>query len=155
VSPTTGERLGPAIHEKTTGTDGYWGPFTAKSDAYYEFVITAPGYAVTHVYWPPFPRSSAFLHFEPGSLSKEDRRAGSVIALYRNNGELAHGHGKTSIDGAPAPGLEDGVPGMRMTTQRLPNSAPRAVPVVLNGEHLTVRSWPVGDNNLVIASFHY
>jgi hypothetical protein len=31
----------------------------------------------------------------------------------------------------------------------------RAVPVVLNGKHLTVRNWPVADNHVVIARLNY
>src|SRR5882672_1282930 len=39
VSPQTGERLGAAAHERVVGADGQWGPFTAKHNAYYEFVV--------------------------------------------------------------------------------------------------------------------
>jgi len=58
VDVKTGERLGPAVHHQVTGAGGRWGPFTASPSAHYEFVISAPGYATTHIYRSPFPRSS-------------------------------------------------------------------------------------------------
>jgi len=51
VDPATGQRRGEAVHTKTTGPDGLWGPLIAKADAYYEFV-----YGGIHIYRTPFPR---------------------------------------------------------------------------------------------------
>ena len=40
VDAKTGERKSAvAMHRKTTGEDGVWGPFVGRSDAYYEFVL--------------------------------------------------------------------------------------------------------------------
>ncbi len=73
----TGERLGPAVHTKTIGADGRWGPFVADPAARYEFVIAAPGYATTHVYRSPFPRSSSIVSLHPERLAEADRDAKS------------------------------------------------------------------------------
>ena len=46
VDAKTGERRGslPA-YRKTTAADGWWGPFTARADTFYEFVLRMPGAA--------------------------------------------------------------------------------------------------------------
>ena len=44
---------------------GRWGPFDAQRGTPYEFVVAAPGYATTHIYRSPFPRSSACVHMRP------------------------------------------------------------------------------------------
>lgn len=75
VAPQSGERLGSAVHAKTVGGDGQWGPFAAKPDTRYEFVIQAGGYPITHVYRSPFPRSSNQVHFRPGRNRRIHRRA--------------------------------------------------------------------------------
>ena len=68
----TGERLGVAsVHRKTIGADGRWGPFRADGQARYEFVIAAPGYATTHVYRSPFPRSSSIVSLHPERLAEQ------------------------------------------------------------------------------------
>ena len=50
---------GPPRTARPIGADGRWGPFVADGAARYEFVIAAPGYATTHIYRSPFPRSSS------------------------------------------------------------------------------------------------
>ena len=54
----TGARSGGPVHATTVGADGKWGPFRAQKDTGYEFEITAPGYATTHLYRSAFARSS-------------------------------------------------------------------------------------------------
>jgi pimeloyl-ACP methyl ester carboxylesterase len=155
VSSTTGERLGAAVHQKTTGADGVWGPFGAKPDAYYEFVMSCQGYPVNHIYWAPFPRSSSVLHLRPRALHDDDRTVGSAVVLFDNNGSMALGHGTALIDGAPAPGLKAMPLAHWGATLRLAPGELRAVPVVLNAVRLTVRNWPVADNHVVIARPNY
>ncbi len=43
------------------GEDGYWGPFKAKSDEYYEFVIVRGGNQNHHFYYEPFIRTDHFI----------------------------------------------------------------------------------------------
>lgn len=61
----TGERRGAAAHVQVIGADGRRGPFAAQRGVPYEFVLAAPGYATTHIYRSPFPRSSSVLNLRP------------------------------------------------------------------------------------------
>lgn len=155
VNPLTGERLGAAAHSKTTGADGAWGPFEAKSDAWYEFVIAAPGQAITHIYRSPFPRGSNVLHLRPARMGKGDEAAGSVITITRPRGYFGHGRDLFTIDGKTPGGVNEGVPGTSTGKLVLPAGAPRAVPVRFNLESFAVRSWPASENRLVIGEFTY
>src|SRR5258708_2980540 len=156
VSPQTGERLGPAAHEKVVGADGQWGPFAAKRGAYYEFVIRAEGFATTHIYRSPFPRSSDVVHMRPVRLSEADRIPGSSIAMSRPRGYFGVGRDRMSLDGiSPPPGLSPGVPGLSISRIRLSDSDARSVAAEFNGERIVARSWPAQDNHAVIAEFHY
>jgi triacylglycerol lipase len=154
VSQATGERLSPAVHEKTTGADGVWGPFRAKSDAFHEFVVSCSGYPVNNIYCPPFPRSCSVVHIRPRALADEDRKAGSVIILTIESGNFALDHGSTLIDGAPTPDLKPMPRTSEESTLRLAPGSPRAVPVVRNDDHFAVRNWQIADNHLVIARLH-
>src|SRR6185369_5326595 len=71
----TGERRGAAVYSKTIGQDGMWGPFTAQPDTRYEFVINAPGYATTHIYRSPFPRSSSIVNLRAERIAEADKNA--------------------------------------------------------------------------------
>jgi hypothetical protein len=155
VNAATGERQGAAVHEHTTGADGLWGPFTAKPDAYYEWAIAAEGYPTTHVYRTPFPRSSRFVHYRLAPLDKKLEGAGSAVTMVRPQGYLGHGRDTFTIDGVVPDGVNPGVPGTASATKTYPAGPSRAVPVVLNGEHMTVRTFPLSEGNVVIAEFHY
>ena len=156
VAPETGERLGPPAHAKTVGTDGQWGPFRAKPGAYYEFVIRAEGFAVTHLYRSPFPRGSSIVHMRPARLSDADRSAGgSLVAMSRPRGYFGVGRDRMSLDGlSPPPGVHPGIPGVSLSRTRVAGDA-RAVVAELNAERIVVRSWPVQENHAVIAEFQY
>ncbi len=154
TDPATGQRRG-LVHSKTTGSDGLWGPFTAKPDATYEFVVSAPGEAITHIYRTPFPRSSNLVHLRPGRLSDADKAAGSSITLTRPRGYFGHGRDVFTIDGAVAPGVSEGVPALSTGTLRLPAAAPRTVLVRGNEENFAVQSWPTAENRIVFAEMHY
>lgn len=156
TSPTTGERTGPAAHARTVGTDGQWGPFNARPGAYYEFVIRADGFATTHIYRSPFPRSSAIVHMRPARLTAADKDAGSVVAMTRPRGYFSVGRDKMSLDGiSPPPGIPPGVAGLATSTVRLKEPAVRSVAAEFNGERIVVRSWPAKENRVVFAEFHY
>jgi hypothetical protein len=154
TSPQTGARLGGAVHAKTVGTDGQWGPFRAKPDASYEFVIRADGFAVTHIYRSPFPRSSSFVHLRPARIADADKAAGSVITMSRPRGYFGPGRDRMSLDGKNPPGLPPGVPGLASAKLKLDESAVRAVVAVFNDEKIVVRSWPLKENRVVFAEFH-
>jgi len=54
-----------------------------------------------------------------------------------------------------APGVNEGVPGASSSKVLLPPGPPRAVPVRFNLESFAVQSWPVAEQHLVVAEFHY
>ncbi|WP_046868577.1 alpha/beta fold hydrolase [Microvirga massiliensis] len=157
VSPDTGERLGGAAHRRVTGADGRWGPFEADPAAYHEFVLAAPGYPVEHIYRPPFPRSSTVLRLRPRGFAQDsDAQApGAVITVVRCNGNLARDRDNVLVDGQVPSGLPGSPPQRNETTLRLDAQDRRPVPVAVNGEHLTVQTWPARDNHVVVAEVHY
>ena len=152
----TGERLGKAVHAKTAGADGQWGPFNAKPDASYEFVVSAEGFAVAHIYRPPFPRSSSLIHLRPARVAEADKDAGSVITMTRPRGYFGVGRDSMSLDGvSPPPGLSAGVAGVASTKLKLNETAVRSVTATFNNERIVARSWPLKENRVVFAEFHY
>ncbi|MBE0613953.1 MAG: alpha/beta fold hydrolase [Burkholderiales bacterium] len=155
VSGTTGARAGGAVHAKTTGSDGLWGPFRAKQGAYYEFVITASGHAITHIYRSPFPRSSDIVHLRPADFAKGEAGAGSVVVMTRPRGYFGHGRDTFLLDGKVPAGINKGVPGTSTGKLLLPEGPMQAVSARFNEETITVQSWPAKDRHIAIAEFHY
>ena len=155
VSVTTGARLGAAAHAKVTGADGLWGPFRAKSNAYYEFVIQVQVHAITHVYRSPFPRSSDIVHLRPANPAKGEEAAGSVVMINRPRGYFGHGRDIFLLDGKVPPGINQGVPGVSSGKLLLPDGSLRPVPARFNDEAMTLQNWPAKDNHIVIGEFHY
>lgn len=151
----TGERIGPARWRKTVGPDGRWGPFAADAAACYEFVVSAPGYAVTHVYRSPFVRSSALVHLRAARAVSATDAAGSVVVFRRPRGYFGWPRDRLSLDGqSPPPGVAAGVAGVaesRITLAALPQ---RAVVAEFNGERIVGRNWPASDNHVVQFELH-
>jgi len=156
VDPASGVRRGdePA-HRKTIGTDGRWGPIRGRPDAYYEFVVTAEGYPTTHIYRTQFPRSSRYVHLRPRPLADKERGTGALVTLTRPRGYLGHGRDTFLLDGKVPAGVNEGVPGMSEATQRFEPGPSRGVPVVLNAESMTVRTYPLEEGHVTVAEFHY
>jgi pimeloyl-ACP methyl ester carboxylesterase len=151
----TGERQGAAVWRKTVGADGRWGPFRADGRASYEFVISATGYAITHVYRQPFPRSSAIVNLRAERLLEADKSAGSVLTLTRPRGYFGLPRDRVVFDGQdPAPGLPRGVAGLSVSKIKLPPGPLRAVVGQFNGERLVARNWPAADNRVVLLELH-
>ena len=155
VDSSSGRRLGEPVHQRTTGEDGTWGPFTAKPTAYYEFVVTASGYPITHIYRTPFPRSSPYIHLRLKPLGDRDKVSGSLVTLTRPRGYLGHGRDTFLIDGKVPSGVNEGVPGTSEGKQRFEPGPLRPIRVELNKESLTVLIYPVDAGHIVIAEFHY
>lgn len=155
VDPSSGQRLGEAVHRRTTSTDGAWGPFTAKPEAYYEFVISVSGYPITHIYRTPFPRSSVYIHLRLRPLDEREKGTGSVVILTRPRGYLGHGRDTFLIDGKVPDGVNEGVPGTSEARRRFEPGPPRSIRVTLNKETITVLTSPVDSGHIEIAEFHY
>lgn len=155
VNRGSGSRRGGPVHEKATAADGLWGPFTAQPGAYYEFVVTTPGHAVTHIYRSPFPRSSALVHLRPADLAKADASAGSVVSITRPRGYFGHGRDVFTLDGKVPAGISEGVPAASAGKLLLPAGPLRAVPARFNDESIAVQNWPAREGHIVFAEFHY
>ncbi len=147
----TGARLGPALHRKTIGADGAWGPFSADALARYEVVVTAPGYATTHIYRSPFPRSSGIVNLRAERLADADKGAASVVTLTRPRGYFGVPRDQASLDGqSPLPGVPPGTAGVSASKLKLTEGVGRAVVGEFNGERIVGRAWPAANNEVVL-----
>lgn len=147
----TGERLGPALHRKTIGSDGHWGPFNADGTARYEFVIGAPGYATTHIYRSPFPRSSNIVSLRAEHLVDADKDALSVVTLTRPRGYFGVPRDRITLDGiTPPAGIPSGVAGVSSAKVKVTDMAGRAVVAEFNGERIVGRAWPTAESHVVL-----
>ena len=149
-----GERRVAAVHRKTTATDGQWGPFTASFDAAYEFVISAEGYATTHLYRSPFPRSSNVIHLRPARVAGADRNAVAVVTMTRPRGYFGLGRDAMSLDGKPLAGIVAGVAGGSTAKVSLNDGSGRAVIAEFNGTRIAARAWPVAGNHVTLIELH-
>lgn len=150
TDPATGGRRGAPAHTQGIGSDGSWGPFTAQPGTPYEFVISAPGYATTHIYRSPFPRSSAYVNMRPQRVTAEaDRSAASLVILDRPRGYFDPGRDRMVFDGQnPPPGA---LPGAGVSSSRIrPALPPRAVAAEFNGERIVGRNWPMAEGHVSV-----
>ena len=153
---TTGARLGPAVHRKTIGGDGRWGPFVADGAARYEFVIAAPGYATTHVYRSPFPRSSSLVSLRPERLADADRDAKSLVTLTRPRGYFGVPRDRVALDGiSPPAGIPSGVAGVSTARVKVNDASERAIVGEFNDERIVGRTWQAADNHVVVLELTY
>ena len=155
TNPASGERTGAAAHRKTVGADGMWGPFAADGKAAYEFVITMPGYATTHIYRSPFARSSAIVNLRAERLADADKDAKSVVTMTRPRGYFGVPRDAISMDGtSPPTGVPPGVAGVASAKVKLSDGAGRAVVGEFNGERIVGRAWPATENHVVFLELH-
>ncbi len=151
----TGERIGPARWRKTVAADGRWGPFATDAGSRHEFIVTAPGYAVTHLYRSPFARSSALVHLRAARPVSATDAAGSLVVLRRPRGYFGWPRDRISLDGqSPPPGVPAGVAGVAESRLTLPALPQRAVVADFNGERIVGRNWPASDNHVVQLELH-
>jgi triacylglycerol lipase len=146
----TGERLGQALHRKTIGADGRWGPFVTDAQARHEFVIAAPGYATTHLYRSPFPRSSNIVGLRAERIVDADKSAGAIVTLTRPRGYFGLPRDQISLDGKAPPGVPQGVAGVASAKLKLLDATGRAIEGVFNGERIVGRAWPAANNELSV-----
>ena len=148
---TSGERITPALHTRTIGADGRWGPFVTDPSARHEFVITAPGYAIRHVYRSPFPRSSQIVNLRPERLAEADRAAGAVVTMSRPSGYFGVPRDRIVLDGtSPPAGIPPGVAGLSETRLRIADARARPIIGEFNDEWVTGRTWPAAGNHLTL-----
>jgi pimeloyl-ACP methyl ester carboxylesterase len=155
VDPATGARRGPAVHTQTVGADGRWGPFAAANDQPYEFVVTAPGYATTHVYRGPFPRSSDIVHIRPERWADADKNTQALVILSRPRGYFGVPRDHIVFDGiTPPPGVPAGVAGVATSKLKLNSAEGRPVAAEFDSgvihQRLVGRTWPAAENHIVV-----
>ena len=156
TNAAAGERLGTALHRKTIGADGRWGPFAADAQARYEFVIAAPGYATTHIYRSPFPRSSNIVGLRAERIADADKSAASIVTLTRPRGYFGLPRDQISLDGqSPAPGIPPGTAGVSVSKVKPADAASRAVIGQFNGERIVGHTWPAANNELSVLELTY
>jgi triacylglycerol lipase len=161
VDPATGARTGSAAHSKTVGADGLWGPFTAKAATPYEFAISAPGYATTHIYRSPFPRSSDIVHLRTERIADADKGAGAIVTFTRPRGYLDPVRDRMSLDGqATLPGVppnSGGTGGAGVASAKIKAAAGPARPVAgeFNGEKVVGQTWPAAQGHVTTLELHY
>ncbi len=156
TNPQTGERLGPAVHRQTIGTAGRWGPFAADAAASYEFVVSAPGYATSHVYRSPFPRSSELVHLRAARIAEADRRAGAIVEFSRPAGYFGLPRNTITLDGKnPPDGIAPGVAGVSSVKITPTDASPRPVVASFDGERIVGRTWPAANNESTAIELSY
>ena len=143
VNAATGERQGAEVHQKTVGIDGLWGPFVANPSTHYEFVVSAPGYATTHIYRSPFPRSSGIVHFKAERVAPADLTAKALVTFSRPRGYFDPQRDTASFDGKSSlPGVPPGA-GVASSKLKLDSDTPRSIAAEFNGERIVGRVWPM------------
>ena len=155
TDPATGERRGAAVYSQTVGADGLWGPFAAQPGTPFEFVIAAPGYATTHIYRSPFPRSSRIVNLRPERIIDADKDAAAILTMTRPRGYLDPMRDKMAFDGqSPPPGA---VPGAGVASSKIKLTTAQSRPVVaeFNGERVTGRVWPAADGHVALLELTY
>jgi hypothetical protein len=125
----------------------------AQHDTPYEFVVSAPGYATTHVYRSPFPRSSNIVNLRPERIAAADRGAPSLVLFTRPRGYFDPARDRMAFDGqSPPPGV---LPGAGVSTSRLKPAGPqRTVVGEFSGERVVGRTWP-GDDQVSVLELTY
>lgn len=149
IDPSTGARRGSPALAQVIGNDGLWGPLVARHDTPYEFVVSAPGYATTHIYRSPFPRSSTIVNLHPERIAAADRGAPSLVLFTRPRGYFDPARDRMAFDGqSPPPGA---LPGAGVATSRIKPTGPqRTVVGEFNGERVVGRTWPGTDQVSVL-----
>ena len=148
------QRTGAAVWSGTVDKDGRWGPLAGSADQAYEFVIEAAGYATTHIYRSPFPRSSPVVHLRPERLAAADKTAagvGSVVIFSRPRGYFDLSRDTLSLDENPTPpGLPATGAGLSVSKLMLTRGDIRSIRAAFNGEKLAGRTWPAAENRVVL-----
>lgn len=154
LNAATGERRGAALQDRTVGGDGRWGPVRISPATALEFVISAEGFATTHLYRSPFPRSSDIVNLRPRRLTDADRAAGSIVLMDRPRGYFDLQRYRMHLDGKPLVGVTYGVAGISSARVNLPAAPQRAVVAQFERERIVARNWPAAANHVTIAELN-
>lgn len=153
TDPATGARIGGPLLRKTVAANGLWGPLTTRPGQPHEFVISAPGYATTHIYRSGFPRSSELIHLRAERIADADKTAESIVTMTRPRGYLDPARDKMLLDGAPPVGVPAGA-GVASAKVK-PTGGQRPISAEFNGERVTGQTWPAAGGHVVYLEFTY
>ncbi|RLJ39156.1 alpha/beta fold hydrolase [Acidovorax sp. 106] len=148
TDPATGARTGTALLKKAVGADGIWGPLTTQPGVPHEFVISALGYATTHIYRSSLPRSSDLIHLRPERIADADKTADSIVTLTRPRGYLDPARDKMLLDGAAPVGVPAGA-GVASAKIK-PSGGQRPIAAEFNGERVVGQTWPAAQGHVVL-----
>ena len=149
TNPATGQRLGPERHAQVTAADGQWGPFEGDSEVSYEIELAVRGYPVTHIYRPPFLRSSEHVHLRPYLPTPADPQQGALVVVTRPRGFFDFGRDRIVIGSQDIAG-EPGVPHENSLRVALPQGPTTTLAVEYNGESRAGRTWPIAERHVSI-----
>jgi triacylglycerol lipase len=159
LDPVSGQRRGTPLADRSVGADGRWGPVVTDSRTPLEFVIGAEGYAITHIFRSPFPRSSAIVHLRPERLTDADKGGIAVLNLTRPRGYFGLPRDHIVLDGNdPPPGIPSGVAGVAAAKVKTADANRRAVAEYTSGmlaERIVGWAWPARDNHVNVFELHY
>ena len=151
LSRETGEREGGPAYSKKTGPDGIWGPATFESIYPLEFVVTAPGAPITHIYRSPLKRSFAQLNLRPAAaVAKEDADAAAIVRMDRPRGYFGLPRDIVLLDGKEPADIPQGVPATWHATLKLAAMEDRPIVAEFNEERVVARAWPAKDGHVTI-----
>ncbi len=154
----TGERRGAALVDQTIGADGRWGPLRTDSRTPLEFVLAAPGFAISHTYRAPFLRSSDIVHLRPErAIADADKGAAAIVSFNRPRAYFGLPRDVVLLNGEPAPGIPPGVAGVA-TSKRKFTAAGQAVTGEFRSgivnERITGRTWPAAERRVTVLELH-
>ena len=152
VDPETARRLGPELHERITPPDGMWGPIEANSETHYEFELTIRGYPTTHIYRPPFPRSSEHINLRPYLPAQADPKAGALIVITRPRGYFDIGRDQIEIAGQAVRGPPD-IPSESTLRAASPDGPQSTIVVHFNTERIAALTWPLAERRVSVIEF--
>lgn len=159
LDPETGQRRPHALVDRVVGVDGRWGPIVTDSRTPLEFVIGAPGFAITHIFRSPFARSSTIVNLRPERLAEKDKSAVALLQLVRPRGYFGIPRDRIVLDSvSPPPGLSPGVAGVSTLTVRATEVNRRVIAEFGSGgvsERIVGWSWPTRDNHVDVFELHY
>jgi triacylglycerol lipase len=156
VDATSGARKGAAVLQKTVAADGVWGPLAANPKAFYEFEIQADGFAITHLYRSPFPRSSNVVNLRPMRLAAADKGEGALVHMNRPRGYFGLGRDRMSLDGlSPPPAVVAGVAGLSLSKLKIVSPSQRSAVAQFGDERIAMQTWPLEQNRVSVAELLY
>jgi triacylglycerol lipase len=156
IDAATGARRGPAVWTQTIESHAKWGPLITQPDTALEFVLSAAGYATTHIYRSPFPRSSTVVQLRPERIPETDRDAKALVVFTRPRGYFDAKRDTMCFDGyAVPPGVPLRGSGVSTSALKLTSDEPRTVVAEFNGERVAGVSWPSAQNHLSVLELTY